>query len=316
MTIALVVTHASPDKFLDSVGAWLSQVNRLLVVDNGSTLEWRNRICKALEPEADRVEFIFNDRNLGIAAALNIGFAWLLDRGFQSAFVSDQDSRPAPGMVSEMLDLYRGHSRTTRIAIVAPNVSVPSARATASFLVPRGPVFFQRVRPKEQRVLDDVSIVISSGALYDLGAYRDIGPFREDFFVDYVDTDYCLRAKQRGYHIVVACRATLIHQLGDQKEARVGPLTMHPTFHSPLRWYYISRNRVPMLLTYAWRWPHWFFYELFINAYGLVRLILFEDHKLAKFLAIILGTWDGLLRRLGPVSPGRQALFVQSEPDS
>ncbi len=309
VTIALVITHASPDGFLDSVEAWLTQVDQLIVVDNGSSQQWRQDICATLQAKPRNVEFIFNEGNLGVAAALNIGFAWLLERGFESAFVFDQDSLPASGMVAEIMELYQSHPQRARLAMVAPNISVPSANMTASFLVPRWRFLFRRVRCSGGRALEDVSIVISSGALYNLAAFQQIGPFREDFFIDYVDTDYCLRAKRRGYMIVVACRAGLVHELGRQREARLGPLTMHPTFHSPVRWYYISRNRIPTMLSHAWQWPHWFLYELLINAYGLVRWLLFEDQKLAKLLAIVLGTWDGFAHHMGPISDLREALL-------
>ena len=312
VTIALVVTHASPDGFLDSVEAWLSQVDQLIVVDNGSTPEWRAEVCAVLRARAKPVEFVFNDRNLGVAAAFNIGFAWLLGHGFESAFLFDQDSVPASGMVAEILDVYENHPQRASLAMVAPNISVPSANTTASFLVPRGRFLFRRARCIGGRMLEDVSIIISSGALYNLAAFQQIGPFREDFFIDYVDTDYCLRARQRGYKIVVACRAGLVHELGRQQEARLGPLTMHPTFHSPVRWYYISRNRIPMMLSHAWRWPHWFLYELVINTYGLVRWLLFEDHKAAKLLAIVLGTWDGFAHHMGPISAAREAVLERT----
>jgi len=38
--------------------------------------------------------------------------------------------------------------------------------------------------------------VITSGSLLPLATYADIGPFREEFFIDFVDTDYCFRARK------------------------------------------------------------------------------------------------------------------------
>ncbi len=307
-TTAVVVTFNPPPEFWDHIGIWLSQVDELIIVDDGSLPDWQKEACALIQAQYGNVEFIANPANRGIAARLNQGFARQLEEGRTFTFVFDQDSLPAPGMVAEMLDVYQ--AQRSPIAIVAPHVVVPSASVSSSFLVSRGRFLFRRVRCTDQTLLDDVSIVISSGALYDLQAYCQIGPFREDFFIDYVDTEYCLRARQLGYKLVVACKASLTHQLGNQREARFGPLTMHPTFHSPLRWYYISRNRVPMMRRYAWRFPHWFFYELLVNLYGLARLVLFEDRKSRKALAMILGMWDGLGSRMGPVSTERRALLV------
>lgn len=312
-TTAVVVTYNPPSDFSDHLGLWLSQIDKLILVDNGSPPAWREQMRRLVqEKHNDSVEFILNPANLGIAAALNQGFERLTEQGHGLTFVFDQDSLPAAGMVAEMLDVYEDRSKRGRIAIVAPSVEIPAARTGSSFLIPWGRFLFRRARCTHERVLENVSIVISSGALYDLEAFRQIGRFREDFFIDYVDTEYCLRARQRGYEVVVACKASLYHQLGGQREGHFGPLTMHPTFHPPLRWYFISRNRIPMILKYGVRFPHWFFYELVVNTYGLLRLVLFEDHKIAKVLAIMLGTWDGLANRLGPIPLARQTVLASA----
>ncbi len=312
MTLGVVVTYNPPPGFADSVDVLLSQVDELLVIDNGSTEDCREHAFSIPRAKHSNIEFILNERNLGIAAALNQAFARAIERGFDATFVFDDDSLPASGMVDEMLNVYRNYPNRAEIAMVAPNVSVPSAGVKARFLRPKGTFLYERIPCAGLRSLENVSVVISSGALFSLGVYQRLGPFRDDFFIDYVDTEYCLRARQHGYSIVVACQALLIHQLGNQKEAHLGPLTMHPLFHSPLRWYYIGRNRLPMMRMYALRWPHWLLYELMINMYGLVRLVLFEDQKRAKAVAMLLGTWDGLAGRLGPVSEKREAAIMRA----
>ena len=312
-TAAVVVTYDPPAQFADHLGVWLSQVDQLLVVDNGSAAAWRDEACEVVERRQMNVEFLWNEANLGIAASLNRGFARLMEQGLESVCVFDQDSRPSPGMVPEMLRVYERHPERSRLAMVAPNIDIPSSNNSLSFLQPYGPFLYRRVRCTDQDTLENISTVITSGALYDLHAYRQIGPFREDFFIDYVDTEYCLRARRRGYNIVVACRARLQHHFGNQTERRFGSITMHPSFHPPLRWYYISRNRIPVTRMYAWRFPHWFLYEFVLNLYGLVRLALFEDRKAEKLLAMLLGTWDGLVNRLGPASPARQAALARNQ---
>ena len=62
---------------------------------------------------------------------------------------------------------------------------------------------------------------------------------------------------------------------------------------------------MPMFRLYAWQFPYWFSYELIVNSYGLVRLLFFEDQKVEKLKALILGTFDGLHQRMGPISNSR-----------
>ena len=54
-----------------------------------------------------------------------------------------------------------------------------------------------------------------------------------------------------------------------------------------------------MLRDFALKFPHWLFYEITASAYIMFRMILTEDMKVKKLAAILRGTWDGLLGRLG-----------------
>ena len=146
-------------------------------------------------------------------------------------------------------------------------------------------------------------MVITSGSLLATSVYQAIGPFREDLFIDYVDTEYCLRAVSHGYKIVAVCAAELEHRLGDKRKAPWGPFVLYPTRYPPSRWYYISRNRIPMLTAYSLRSPHWLTFEVTSSVYGMLRMLLTEDQRKAKLAAFIRGTWDGLRGRLGPM-PG------------
>ena len=148
-------------------------------------------------------------------------------------------------------------------------------------------------------VLEDVTYVITSGSLYDLAAYQKIGPFREDFFIDYVDTEYCLRGKEKGYKIVVACKAHLEHRQGERQKRVFLGRDHYPTFHSPLRWYFFGRNRIIMLRQYAFRFPHWLLYEIVASLYTFTKMLLFETQKWAKLYALFQGTLDGIRGHMG-----------------
>ncbi|OGO15689.1 MAG: hypothetical protein A2Z14_06550 [Chloroflexi bacterium RBG_16_48_8] len=114
-----------------------------------------------------------------------------------------------------------------------------------------------------------------------------------------MDTEFCLRLLSHGYKIRVACDARLHHTFGNRKRKRWGPFTFYPTFHSPERWYTISRNRIQMIKSYGCHFPHWLSYELVATGYVLVRMLLTENDRLAKISALIKGTWDGFSGKLG-----------------
>jgi rhamnosyltransferase len=307
--LGLVVTFEPSDGLSANLRILLEQVPSVLVVDNGSGAETR----LMLKQEAERhpsVEVLCNESNLGVAAALNQGFQWALEHGWQQVVTFDQDSQPGPGMVRGLMEAYASHPQRERIAVFAPNVDDPHADIHALYLRRRGVFSFERV-PCAGGILDDVAIVITSGSLHNLDAYQTLGGFREDFFIDYVDTEYCLRAQANGYKIAVTCNAILHHRLGDQQKKQIGSLTLRPTFHSPLRWYYINRNRIAMLGMYAFNAPYWAVYDVMVGSYAFLKMLMYEDQKLKKILAVAMGIFDGLFRRMGAIAPSRRRWLVQ-----
>ncbi len=309
---ALIITYNPPAGFENHLEQLFAEFKQIILVDNGSAPEFQRALRTLAQRWSEALELIINQQNLGVATALNQGIDWAIHQGHDFIITLDQDSMPITGMVKEMASAYHTCPKPDNIAIIAPKVENPEAGIIGKYLRPRHHFFFERKTCTEE-VLRDVSIVITSGSLYNLEIYKKIGPFRDDFFVDYVDTEYCLRARQQGYDIIVACNARLLHKLGNQKRANIGSVEMRPTFHSPVRWYYISRNRIPMLKLYGYKFPHWLLYEIVINGYGLIRMLLFEDYKLRKMLAVLLGCTDGLLGRMGAIPAAREALLSKSD---
>jgi rhamnosyltransferase len=295
--VAVIVSYNPGDEFPENVHAILEQVATVIIVDNGS--ESTSLLKKTAELPG--VEVIYNAGNLGIANALNQGFERAISDGFEYVLTFDQDSRPMPWMVEKLLSVYRIHLRAKQIAVVGPSIDDPVAEVKGRHLRPRGTVFFELVSC-EQGCLEGITFVITSGALYRTDIYQKIGMFRGDFFIDYVDMEYCLKAKTFGYEILVNCDAHLIHRLGKRQKRVIMGRAEYPRFHSPLRWYYLSRNRIPMLKKYAVHFPYWCIYEFLNFSYGFLRMFLLEDQRIEKVTAFLRGTWDGLHGRLGAVS--------------
>lgn len=294
---AVVVTHNPDEQWPVRLRSVCRQVSEVVVVDNGSGGPQGPIQLSGLA--AGGIDVITNPWNRGVAAALDQGMEWAIKRGYPYALTLDQDSQPADGMVEALLEVYRRHPRADSVAIAAPQLVDSEVGARARYLRLRLGFWFERVGCSGVW-LEGVTSVITSGSLHSTRAYGALGGFREDLFIDFVDTEYCLRAQRHGYQIVVACEAMLEHRLGDRRRMAVGPLTLFPTFHSPFRWYYLSRNRIPMIRMYALRFPHWFTYEVIASTYGMLRMLLFEDRRIEKLKAILKGTVDGFLGRLGP----------------
>jgi rhamnosyltransferase len=299
---ALIVTYNPAQSLGQHLDILSREFDEIILVDNGSGPETRASLAEQVRQKGTVLKVIFNDQNLGVAAALNQGFSLALKLGYDQVITLDQDSVPEPGMKQALVDGLQAHPNRENLAVLAPVIFEELPSYPARYLRAKNRWLFERVDCSEQ-FLRNVTFVITSGSLYSLNHYRDIGPFREDFFIDAVDTEYCLRAIHLGYEVSVACEARLIHVLGSRQKKSLLGREQYPTFHSPTRWYYISRNRIFMLRTYALWFPHWFFFEMAVTLTWLGRMILFEDQRLVKLKAFLLGIRDGIRKKSGKISP-------------
>lgn len=292
---ALVVTFFPDEGIAERLESLLAQVPRLVIVDNGSdaaTLHWM-KAC-ATRPG---VTIVRNDSNLGIAAALNQGMRLLADEGYEWVLTSDQDSFVADGCIEALLATLAADRKPETVAIVGANRQ--EGGSAHRWLRPKAvPPFFERVTC-DRVDHDGVTLVITSGALTSAAAFRHIGPFREDFFIDFVDFEYCLRARRAGYRILVSCPARMFHRVGSRTQERIANITLSPTHHRPIRRYYLFRNAVEVIRSYGLIFPHWLLYQIAALLEVIFGILLIEDCRIRKLRACVVGLWDGILGRRG-----------------
>ena len=295
---ALVITFNPSYNLENRLDFLYTHFDHILLVDNGSEPDIRRVIEGQIQQRGTKLGTILNPRNLGVATALNQGFSLAMQLGYDYVITLDQDSLPVPGMKEELLQAMQTHPNREKLVVIAPDVIEDTLGEQTRYLSSRHRLSFERVTCKEG-LIRNVLFVITSGSMYNLNLYKQIGPFRDDFFIDAIDQEYCLRAIGKGHEVSVACNARLEHHLGNRRQKQFLGKTHSPTFHPPFRWYYISRNRIMMILLYGWRFPQWLFHETGVALKSLIRMLLFENQRTIKVKAILLGTWDGLTRRSG-----------------
>jgi rhamnosyltransferase len=275
-----MVTHHPGGRLGRHGLAVLPQVDRLIVVDNGSA-------AAALGALAGRegVELVRNAENLGVGTALNQGARRAAELGYAWLLMLDQDTEVDPDLLAGLAEAYGACPFKERVKILAANYRIPSLGRTGH---PEGAAPFSRAVAAN-----------TSGSLLSLAAFAEAGPLRDDFFIDLVDTEYCLRLRSLGYEVVVTSRALMTHEIGSGFARRIFGRVRNISNHSPARRYYMTRNRVAMARAYLWREPRWVAMEMVRAAAELVAMARFEQDRLAKARAAAAGLWDGLRGRLG-----------------
>jgi rhamnosyltransferase len=176
------------------------------------------------------------------------------------------------------------------VAIVAANFEVPAFDRS-----------FVECRDPEAGFVESAT-AITAGSLLRVGAYGDAGAFREDFFIDFVDNEYSLRLRRRGWRVIYSPTGIMEHAIGAPKRYKL--LWMRPVSsnHSPLRRYYITRNRLLTNAVYFSVEPRAVMQDYYRLAGEVFLLTLLEDRKLAKWWAMALGAWHAVIGRRGKLA--------------
>jgi rhamnosyltransferase len=283
---AVCVTYHPDARFAERLPGIAAQVGGVVIVDNGSGDAALAMLARL--GEDPRVSVMRNDANLGLAQALNLGLERAGALGFLSVVLFDQDSQADDDLVATLLAVRAATPEPARVAVV-------------------GAGFRERHRPERQAAKlpgdlrsDDVPWAISSGSLLWIASYEAVGPFRADFFIDYVDAEYCLRARACGYRVIRTRIPLMSHSIGAPSLHRFLWMRKWTSNHAPARRYYVARNRTVMLRE-SGRYPlgAWAIAGLLGCITPGKRILFYEARKTEKLSALLRGWWDGVRGRLG-----------------
>jgi len=253
----------------------------VVVVDNGSSPQAREMLRAVAGLD---VELILNDANLGVAAALNQGVGRARDWSFQWALTLDQDSVVEPFLVQALLEAYNAFPMKEKVAVVGSNYYDEKRGKT---LVPESPA---------QPPCLEQTTVITSGSLISVDAYGKVGPFRDDFFIDHVDDEYCLRGRAMGYMVILCRRPVIRHSIGGAVGKRILGRMVWSSNHSAARRYFMARNFLWVAREYFAFCPGWMALRAFRHAGFLLLMILLEKERWGKIESSARGIRDGLRR--------------------
>lgn len=273
---AVVVLYHPGPEVLANILSWSGQVETIFAVDNSEGE------CSAVVADIEvleRVVLIRSGENEGIARALNIGADRAVAAGYDLLLTMDQDSSAAPDLVSRLLSCVAGRAHG-RVGMISPFHLTKSEH-----------------RPGTE-ACEEVMTPMTSGCLLSLDAYKQVGPFRDDFFIDFVDNEYCLRLRRTGFPVLRVNNALLQHSVGDTH--KFGPFIA--TNHSPLRRYYKTRNRLQVFKEYVGIFPGHCLFDLVRLAKEITSIILFEEKKTEKLRMIWRGWRDFCRGKFGKFS--------------
>lgn len=280
---AVMVSYYPSAETLENIRLLLTQVQTLVVVDNGSNASEVGTL-RAISQSAG-FHLLENRENLGIAEALNQGIAWAKSQGYPWVILLDQDSTVTSGFINQMFATWKSHPHRERVGSIHPRYRHSLTGAEA--------------RLRRGKYEGGPLTSMTSGALMPTWIFDRVGYFASDFFIDCVDHEYCFRLLASGYYVVDSKGAVLLHSPGKAAKVNVLGFSFSPTHHSAVRRYYMSRNRIVVCRKYLPVLPALVLQYIYAAFRETAKCFLCERDRARKFRNFLLGTWDGLVGRMG-----------------
>lgn len=283
--VGAIVVSYYPDKELPARIAILAgQFDHTWIIDN--TPAEADRSLQTALADQDKVSVTLFGENKGIAAALNEGFRQAKNVGMACCATFDQDTLAHDNVLAGLMAIRNalGHD-----ALIGANY----------YNAHKG---HQQFHCRTETAADYLQrkTLITAGMLVPLTIFEATGGFREDYFIDSVDHEFCLHARRLGYQVVASCRPLMSQTIGNPLSAGHRWLNRIRAFnHSPTRKYYIGRNITKTILNYWKIEPAWCIKQCGSLLQHFISILLFESNKPKKLLALITGIKHALQGRMG-----------------
>ena len=267
--LAGMVTLYNPSKDnISNIDNYIDSIEKLYVFDNTDNVD-----NSKLLPNNDKIVYITEKENKGIAYSMNVCAKRAIKDGYNYLLTMDQDSRMKSDIIDGMVDFLK-NTKEKKIGLVSPYQDIDSK---------------EEISDKEY---EDQMEMMTSGNIIDLNVYEEIGGFKDWLFIDCVDTDYCMNLHKHGYKVLRLNKVVMKHDLGQLKVHHLFGKEYPCYNHNPMRRYYIVRNNLYINKMYHDLFPKYCDHLIRIQKGQVKRILAFEKNKFNKLKMMYRGYKD------------------------
>lgn len=188
---------------------------KIKVIDNNSKKEDQEQLKQAIDPQ----QLILNAKNVGYAGGNKIGIAKAIKEGAQYIWILNPDIEVNETTLPVLLETLKSDPK---IAAVGPRICYKNDRRkiySDGGIVVKEKGFFTTHTHYNKYITEvanesstlEVDYVNGSSMVISVTALLKIGMMLDGFFLYFEETEWCLRAKDMGYKLLVNTHAIAYH---------------------------------------------------------------------------------------------------------
>jgi rhamnosyltransferase len=282
-----IVLYRPKFQVVDNIKGFLPFLDRLYVIDNSE--QPRQELISALYELGEKVAYLPQAKNIGVASALNIAGRLATDDGYDWLLTMDQDSSFTNNTFFQNGLEVAG--KDEKIGVVAASYTD----------------LYDRWQSEYSTLYNEIHFMVTSGNMINLKAWGIVGGFEDKLFIDEVDHDYCLKLRACGYKIIVSKEVYMKHVIGHVSQSC---LNGHPAergikLHDPSRYYYMSRNVLYLSKKYFFKDVAFSISRLYYLVRQLGKIIVLYPRKILYLKYFFAGIRDFFLSKYGALPDKR-----------
>ena len=222
-----IVTY-NPDigRLKENIDAIIGQVGKVYIFDNASKNV--EKIYGLIENT--QVKLIDNCDNYGIAFALNELVKVANEDKYDWIITLDQDTICPKDIVTKMSE-----NIGEKVGIICPAVHYETGRKQGG----------------KTNNVESIAACMTSGSLTNIKAIKKVGGYNNDYYIDFVDNEICMKLRINGYSVLRCNTCVMFHQLGEMRSITIPFLGKRKvSVHNPWRLYYMTRNNYVFIRQY------------------------------------------------------------------
>jgi rhamnosyltransferase len=276
--LAAVIVFYKPDQTaMDNLKKIASQMDLVIVVCNSD-----GDINHLELDDNTNIIFLKNLKNQGLGAALNQGALRAFSEGFSFLCTFDQDTTIFKNFRQKLISSYLALSKKYKVGILAPSYKIGNSSKKIYHGI-------------EEEFL--ITTAVQSGCLFTKECIDVCGKFREDFFIESIDTEFCLRAQNSGFKVGCCNMPIMEHGAGERLVKKIFSREIIVTNHSVDRLFLQYRNYTFTFKLYWLSNPAWAIKSFLSMIKKYIIVCWFEDQKKEKGKSILRGVYLGLLTK-------------------